>query len=110
MTAVDEALRAIKEFNRSFTSMNGIDVDARITVSRDEWRALQAKVIAALPVVPPSMYVYGAVTDTGMNLFFRKEARDSYLTKFPASLQPMPTRHILLDLVPTVDLPQMPPI
>lgn len=38
-----QALVALKEFNRYFTSMNGVDVDGKITVSRDEWRALLEK-------------------------------------------------------------------
>lgn len=34
--------KAIDDFNRYFTSLNGVDVDARVSVPRDEWRALFA--------------------------------------------------------------------
>jgi hypothetical protein len=37
-----EAMKLAAEFNKRFTSMNGIDVPERVTVPRDEWRALFA--------------------------------------------------------------------
>lgn len=43
-----EALEALNEFDRYFTSMNGVDVDARISVPRDEWRALRDKINESL--------------------------------------------------------------
>ena len=36
------------EFNRYFTSMNGVDVSQKITVDRDEWRSLYASIRTAL--------------------------------------------------------------
>lgn len=35
-----EVMKLAAEFNRYFTSGNGVDVPARVSVSRDEWRAL----------------------------------------------------------------------
>lgn len=35
-----EAMKLAEEFNRYFTSANGVDVPAKVSVSRDEWRAL----------------------------------------------------------------------
>lgn len=35
-----EAIKLAAEFNRYFTSANGVDVPAKVSVSRDEWRAL----------------------------------------------------------------------
>lgn len=35
-----EAMKLAAEFNRYFTSTNGVDVPAKVSVSRDEWRAL----------------------------------------------------------------------
>lgn len=35
-----EAMKLAAEFNRYFTSGNGVDVPAKVSVSRDEWRAL----------------------------------------------------------------------
>lgn len=35
-----EAMKLAAEFNRYFTSANGVDVPAKVSVSRDEWRAL----------------------------------------------------------------------
>ena len=35
-----EAMKLAAEFNRYFTSSNGVDVPAKVSVSRDEWRAL----------------------------------------------------------------------
>lgn len=43
-----EALRLIWDFNRYFTSSNGIDVPDRISVPRDEWRKVRDAVCAAL--------------------------------------------------------------
>lgn len=37
-----EAMKLAAEFNRYFTSANGVDVPARVSVSRDEWRQLFA--------------------------------------------------------------------
>ncbi len=48
-----EAMKLATEFNRYFTSMNGVDVPERVLVSRDEWREL----LAALAEQPaPSQY------------------------------------------------------
>jgi len=41
-----EALAA--DFNRYFTSANGVDVPARVSVPRDEWRAVYAALSAEL--------------------------------------------------------------
>lgn len=38
------ATALIEEFNRYFTSMNGVDVPQRVSVPRDEWRALHAAI------------------------------------------------------------------
>lgn len=35
-----EVMKLAAEFNRYFTSSNGVDVPAKVSVSRDEWRAL----------------------------------------------------------------------
>lgn len=43
-----EALALLNKFDQYFTSMNGVDVDARISVPRDEWRALKAVVLKEL--------------------------------------------------------------
>ena len=50
MTTAPQAalLSALAEFNRYFTSANGVDVSARISVPRDEWRALHAAILAKL--------------------------------------------------------------
>lgn len=40
--AMTDVKKLIAEFDRYFTSANSIDVDARISVPRDEWRALRA--------------------------------------------------------------------
>lgn len=45
-----EAMKLAAEFNRYFTSSNGVDVPARVSVSRDEWRQL----FAALSQQPAS--------------------------------------------------------
>lgn len=42
------ALKALKDFDRYFTSLNGIDVEPRVSVPRDEWRALRDSISAAL--------------------------------------------------------------
>lgn len=39
---IKEAMKLAAEFNRYFTSMNGVDVPERVSVPRDEWRALFA--------------------------------------------------------------------
>lgn len=41
---MSEAMKQAAEFNRYFTSMNGVDVGARVSVPRDEWRALYAAI------------------------------------------------------------------
>lgn len=49
-----ETLKLALEFNKRFTSMNGVDVPERVSVPRDEWRALLAALSEALaqPAVP----------------------------------------------------------
>lgn len=39
---MNNALKLAADFNRYFTSSNGIDVPERVSVSRDEWRQLHA--------------------------------------------------------------------
>ena len=39
-TTARSAMKLATEFNRYFTSMNGVDVPERVSVPRDEWRAL----------------------------------------------------------------------
>ena len=39
-----EAMKLAAEFSRYFTSGNGVDVPAKVSVSRDEWRALFAAI------------------------------------------------------------------
>lgn len=48
MSKTREAQSALNEFDRYFTSMNCVDVDARISVPRDEWRVLRGMIEAAL--------------------------------------------------------------
>lgn len=36
--------KQVDEFNLYFTSANGVDVGERVTVKRDEWRKLYAKI------------------------------------------------------------------
>jgi hypothetical protein len=52
----DEALKLAAEFDKRFTSMNGIDVPERVSVPRDEWRALHTaiKELAAQPATKES--------------------------------------------------------
>lgn len=38
----EKAMKLATELNRYFTSMNGVDVPERVSVPRDEWRALFA--------------------------------------------------------------------
>ena len=53
----DAALKLAAEFDKRFTSMNGIDVPERVSVPRDEWRALNAAIKQALAAQPaPSQY------------------------------------------------------
>ena len=40
-----KALKLAQEFNKYFNSSNGVDVSARITVSRDEWRELFNEIV-----------------------------------------------------------------
>jgi hypothetical protein len=44
----DEALKLAAEFDKRFTSMNGVDVPERVSVPRDEWRALKQAIKQAL--------------------------------------------------------------
>lgn len=37
----------VKEFDRYFTSTNGVDVPARVSVPRDEWRTLRQAIAGA---------------------------------------------------------------
>ena len=48
----DEALKLAAEFDKRFTSMNGVDVPERVSVPRDEWRALYAAIKQALAAQP----------------------------------------------------------
>jgi hypothetical protein len=48
-----EALKQAAEFNRYFTSANGVDVGARVSVPRDEWRTLYADLAQATVSEPP---------------------------------------------------------
>jgi hypothetical protein len=54
MNKTDEALKLAAEFDKRFTSMNGVDVPERVSVPRDEWRALHTAIQQALaaPVQP----------------------------------------------------------
>lgn len=57
-----EALRLMWAFNQYFTSANKVDVPERITVKRDEWRALRDALVTALtthaPVQEPVAFDY----------------------------------------------------
>jgi hypothetical protein len=56
----DEALKLAAEFDKRFTSMNGVDVPERVSVPRDEWRALNAAIKQALAApVQPVAWVTG---------------------------------------------------
>jgi hypothetical protein len=44
----DEALKLAAEFDKRFTSMNGVDVPERVSVPRDEWRALHEAIKQAI--------------------------------------------------------------
>lgn len=46
----DKALKLAAEFDKRFISMNGIDVPERVSVPRDEWRALHDAIKQALAV------------------------------------------------------------
>jgi hypothetical protein len=54
----DEALKLAAEFDKRFTSMNGVDVPERVSVPRDEWRALHTaiKQPLAAPTVQEPIY------------------------------------------------------
>jgi hypothetical protein len=57
----DEALKLAAEFDKRFTSMNGVDVPERVSVPRDEWRALSAAIkqsLAAPTVQEPVAYLF----------------------------------------------------
>ena len=47
-----EAMKLAAEFNRYFTSGNGVDVPERVSVSRDEWRQLHAALQSEQPDSP----------------------------------------------------------
>ena len=51
----DEVLKLAAEFDKRFTSMNGVDVPEKISVPRDEWRALHSAIKQArsAPVQEP---------------------------------------------------------
>ena len=55
------------EFNRYFTSSNGIDVPAKVSVSRDEWRALftaiQQAAQAAVPMTDAALTERARIVD-----------------------------------------------
>lgn len=46
-----DVLKLAAEFNRRFTSSNGVDVPERVSVSRDEWRQLFAA-LSRQPAIP----------------------------------------------------------
>jgi len=48
MTTKNDALKLGAAFDKRFTSMNGVDVPERVSVPRDEWRALHAAIKQAL--------------------------------------------------------------
>ena len=43
-----DTLKLAAEFDKRFTSMNGVDVPERVNVPRDEWRALHTAIKQAL--------------------------------------------------------------
>ncbi len=51
------------EFNRYFTSANGVDVPAKVSVSRDEWRELFAAIQQAEAQQPATGVLDDAVRD-----------------------------------------------
>jgi hypothetical protein len=51
----DEALKLAAEFDKRFTSMNGVDVPERVSVPRDEWRALHGAIKQALAQPAPTV-------------------------------------------------------
>ena len=50
---MSKPLKLAAEFNRYFTSSNGVDVPERVSVSRDEWRQLHAALQAERPDASP---------------------------------------------------------
>ncbi len=54
-TKAAELAEKLAEFNRYFTSANGVDVGERVSVPRDEWRSLHALLRASEGRVPEPM-------------------------------------------------------
>jgi hypothetical protein len=63
--AKDEVLKLAAEFDKRFTSMNGIDLPERVSVPRDEWRALHEAIRQALAAQqePVESEILQAITD-----------------------------------------------
>lgn len=69
-----EAIKLATEFNRYFTSMNGVDVPERVSVPRDEWRAL----FEALAAQPAQDNTYGYAKSLAEAIFKQHYASDEH--------------------------------
>ncbi len=48
-----EVMKLVAEFDKRFTSMNGVDVPEKVSVPRDEWRALRDAIVQSLAQPSP---------------------------------------------------------
>lgn len=101
----DKALKLAAEFDKRFISMNGIDVPERVSVPRDEWRALHDAIKQALeePVQEPMAKItgvdeYGPMLGwyehwvnfpVGTKLYTTPPAAQQQLVLFPTMLRKM---------------------
>ena len=84
MILIDEAtVKLAAEFNRHFTSMNGVDVPERVSVPREEWRELFAALAEqelALASVESASVTYKEVADA-MNALYMGDSKQVQIAK-----------------------------
>jgi hypothetical protein len=89
----DKAMKLAAEFDKRFTSMNSIDVPERVSVPRDEWRALHDAIKQALAARhEPIGFLYeGTASHTKGKTLFHKTLVENLETRWWSSAIPVYT-------------------
>lgn len=91
MVKKDEALVLADEFEKRFSSMNGVDVPEQVRVPRDEWRALHTAIKQALaaPVQPVAWTPGPNLFKDWCSQYFGPDVDDVYIAHAIFNLPPM---------------------
>ena len=97
-----EAMKLAAEFNRYFTSANGVDVRAKVSVTRDEWRVLFTAILAKQPATPEPVawirrHPNGSLSNEMLTHVQVEQVRRDSGAWVPLYTHPAPSDDVVLD-------------